>query len=113
MLEQLADLDAALAIFLELERGLKSRAGAALGWQIFHRQRFAVEPRQSRLGIERIDMRRPAIGEDMNNACGARWKMRGAWGQRCVTTHAVAGDGGPENRCAEQVCQAQHPEANS
>ena len=46
--EQLADLDAALAIFAELERRGKRRAGLALGAQIVDRQRLAGVLRQQR-----------------------------------------------------------------
>ena len=74
--KQFAHLDAALAVLLELERRLKRRAGVALGLQIVHRQRLAVQFGQRRLRIERIHVRRSAIREDVNDALGLGRKVR-------------------------------------
>ena len=73
--KQFADFDAALAVFLELERRGKRGPGLALGQQVAARQLPARVFRQRRLGIERIDLRRPAVGN--------KWMTRfarGAWG---------------------------------
>ncbi len=42
--KQLAHLDAALAVFFELEGRLESSASLALGFQVVHRQRLPVQP---------------------------------------------------------------------
>ena len=56
VLEQLADLDAALAVLLELERRGERRPGLPLGRQVLRRQRLAGVFLERRLGVERIDV---------------------------------------------------------
>ena len=74
--KQLADFDAALAVFLKLERRRKRRAGLSLGANIFDGQRFAGVFGQRGFGIERIDMRRPAVEEKVNHPFGFGRKLR-------------------------------------
>ena len=71
-----ADLDAALPVFLELERRGKRRAGLAFRGQVLHRQRLAGILVQGRLGIEGIDVRRAAVGKNMNDSLGLARKLR-------------------------------------
>ena len=82
--KELADLDAALAVLLELERRGKRRAGLPLGRQIRRRQSSAGVFCQSRLGIERIDVARSAVHEQVNDPLGLRRKMRRPLGQRIL-----------------------------
>ena len=47
------------------------QVGGQLDSQTFRcRQRLAREPLEQRLGVERVDMRRSAVGEDVNDALG-------------------------------------------
>ena len=75
--EQLADLDAALAVLLELERRAERRAGLRSVLQIATRQlsgrAYLV---RARLGIERIHVRRPAVHEQVDDALGLGREMR-------------------------------------
>ena len=82
--EQLADLDAALAVLLELERRGERGAGLALGRQVRHRQGLAGVFVQRRLGVERIDVGGPAVHEQVDDALGLRRKMRQPRRQRIL-----------------------------
>ena len=73
--EELADLDAALAVLLELERRRERRAGAPLGLQR-DRQRLAGVLRERRLGVERVDVRRAAVHEQVDDALRLGGKRR-------------------------------------
>ena len=55
------------------------RAGFALGAQVRVRQRLAVIFVQQRLGIERVDLRRPAVHEQVDDLLGLAGEMRAAW----------------------------------
>ena len=74
--ENLADFDAALAVFLEFERGFEQVAGFALGLQIAVGNRFAVELVEHRLGIESIDLGRAAVQKQEDDVFGAGGKLR-------------------------------------
>ncbi len=82
--KQLADFHAALAVLLEFERRGKGRSRLAFGAQVFVRQGFSRKPCQGGLGVEGVDMRRPAIQEDMNDVLGLGGKMRRLGGQRIL-----------------------------
>ena len=80
--EELAHLDAALAVLLERERRAQGRTGFALGAKSRPGKRLAVVLRQHRLGVERIDVRRAAIHEQMDDLFGPRGEMRRLGRQR-------------------------------
>src|SRR5947207_13818501 len=80
--EKLADLNPALAVFLKLKGRLKCRAGSAFSWEVIHRQWLAMQSRQGRFGIERINVRRSAVRKNMNHTLGFCRKMRRSWRQR-------------------------------
>ena len=73
--KKLADLDATLPVFLELERRAKRAAGLPLGREM-NRDFLAVEFRQLGLRIERIHMRRSAVHEKLDVAFDLRGKLR-------------------------------------
>jgi len=75
--KDLADFDAALAVSLKFERGGHDRAGLAFGREV-HRGRkfFAGVFRESRLGIERVEMRGAAPHEQVNHPLGLTKKLR-------------------------------------
>lgn len=106
--EEVADFDAALAVRLELEGRLKGRARLALGLEIVHRQRLAVELGEHGLGIKGVHVRRPAVGEDVDDAFGLGGKLRGTRGERGVVADLIG-----EQTRAEQLRQAQHPKAHA
>ena len=65
--EDLADLDAALAVLLEFERRAEGRAGLALGPEILGRQFLARVRVEHRLGVEGVDLRRPTVHEQVDH----------------------------------------------
>ena len=82
MLKQFAHFDAALAVFFEFKGRLKGRAGAALGGQVVHWQRLAVQPRELGLRIEGVHVRRPPVGKNVNDTLGLRRKVRRSGSER-------------------------------
>ncbi len=74
--EELADLDAALAVLLERERRAQGRAGLALGAEGRPGKRLAVVLRQQRLGIKGVDLRRSTVHEQVDDLLGSRGEMR-------------------------------------
>ncbi len=76
--EQVADFDPALAVLLELEGRAHGRAGLALGGQI-GRHRLAVVAVEHRLGVERVDVRRPAVHEQVDDPLGPGSQRRAPW----------------------------------
>ena len=68
--EQLAHLDAAPAVFAECKGRAQRGAGLALGAEIRVRQGLAVVSRQERLGVEGVDLRRPAVHEQVDDLSG-------------------------------------------
>ena len=112
--EQLADLDAALAVLRELERRAHGRAGLALGAQIAAGQRLAVILVQQRLGIERVDLRRPAVHEQVHDLLGLAGKVRRLGRQRSAAPPAVAARRAAQQPVGGQHAgQAQHAEAHA
>ena len=104
--KELADLDAALAVLLELERRREGRAGLALG-AAGCRVGSALPAYfcQRRLGIERIDVRRAAVHEQVDDALGLGGKLRRLGQERVAARH---GRGLREGR---QVAQLREGEA--
>jgi hypothetical protein len=76
--KQLADLDAAFAILLELKRRGECRAGLPLGAEVLGRQVLAGVFVERDLAVERIDVARAAVHEQVDHPLGLRRKMRGA-----------------------------------
>jgi hypothetical protein len=103
--EDLAHLDAAFTVFLELERRGKRGAGLALGAERFG-QRLAGIFGQGRLGIERIDVRRAAVEEEVDDALGLAGKMRQAGRERAGGFGCI----GRATFVAEQPSQAEGTE---
>src|SRR5579859_3436400 len=68
--KNLADLDSALGEFFELELRREPGAGLALGLQILHGQRLAGVFFQRGFGIEGVNVRRAAVGENVDDAPG-------------------------------------------
>ncbi len=81
---QLADLDAALAVLLGLERRGHQLAdpgpAGLLEQSIGHR--LTVQLFQARLGVEGIDVRRTAVHEQEDHPFGPGGKVRSPWSQR-------------------------------
>ena len=76
MREDLADLDPALAVGLELEGRAERSACLPLGTQVAHRQGLAVVLRQLGLGVERVDLRRSAVHEQVDHPLGLGGELR-------------------------------------
>ena len=110
--EQFADLDAVLAVALELVRRTHGAGGLAFGAQVRRRQRLAVELVEGRLGIEGIDVRRAAVHEQMHDAPRLRGEVRRLRRQRIHRIIAAVG-GAQEPGIAENAGQSEprHAEA--
>ncbi len=81
--KQLADRDAALAVLLEFPRAAERVAVVVeLRRLDLHLERLAVLRGQPRLGIERVDLRRPAIHVEEDHALRLGGEMGGSWRQR-------------------------------
>jgi hypothetical protein len=76
VLKDLADLDAAFAVLLELVGAGEGGAGLALRRQVGHRQFLAGVGLQRRLRVERVDVRGTAIHEEMDDVLRFAWEMR-------------------------------------
>ena len=74
--QQSADVNAAAAVLLELERRGQQAAGGALGAQIDRRRPLALILQQRGLGIEHVQLRRPARHEQHDVVLGLGWKIR-------------------------------------
>ena len=108
--KQFADLDAALAVLLELERRLQQVARFGTDeFRHLERQRFAVEGGEFRLGVEGIDVRRPAGHEQEDETLGLRGILRGSLRQRIVggSGAGLVGKQAGEPEQAEAVGEAQ------
>ena len=101
--EDLADLDAALSEFFELEGRLEQVTRLALGFQIGCGHGLAVILGQHRLGVESVHLRGPAIEEQEDHSLGFGSEMRGLHFER------VAG----ELARAEHAAQAEHSESTT
>lgn len=107
---EFADFDAALAVFLKLERRLVEAAGAPFGAEVRLRWFLAVVLLKRRLGIKGIDLRRAAIHEEMDDSlgpCGEMTWARSQW---------ITGGGGVFIRPSwfrQQTGQSQHTHSGS
>src|SRR5688500_5629690 len=110
--KQFAHLDAAPSIFLELEGRPKSRARLPLRLQI-EGQRFAMPPVERRYRIKRIDLRRPAIGEDVNHTLRLRGEMRRAGRERIVQVDPDAWDLGARRARGQHGCETKRTEPDA
>ena len=89
--EELADLDAALAVRRELERRRHAGPPRLRRWA---RSRSACGPlavvlRERRLGVERVDVRRPAVHEQEDDPLRPRPGSAAAWGPAGSTATAA------------------------
>src|SRR4051812_16097524 len=82
--EQLTDFDPALAVLVKLERRFEGTARLAFGTQRQARKRFAMIFFETWFGIERVDLRRPAIHKEMDHSLGLRGQWSGLRSQRHV-----------------------------
>ena len=73
--EKLAHFDAALPVFLKLEHRRERRPGLALGPQVLRRQRLPLVLGKRGLRVERVDVRRPAVHEQVDDALGLRREL--------------------------------------
>ena len=88
--EDLADLDAALAVLLEPERRPEARCRSCARCVRFPLgQRLACVLVQERLGVEGIDLRRSAVQEDVDDVLGLGGEVRRPRRQRIA--HGIAG----------------------
>jgi hypothetical protein len=67
--ENVGDFESALAVFFEAEGGLHGHAGGAFGLE-FERDFFAVVFGEFGLGIEGVNLGRPAVHKEMNDGFG-------------------------------------------
>ena len=110
--KQFADFDAALAVFFEFERRLKGRAGAAFGRQIIHRQAVCRAAARGPVWDQSVHVRRPAVGENMDDALGFGRKMSCPGRQGRGAGDSIAGCLCAQSRMAQHICQAEHPQAD-
>jgi hypothetical protein len=74
--QRLRKLQAGLTVLVELVRALEQVAGDLLVIGHFLRRRLAVVFLQQRLGIEQVDVARPAVHEQLNHRPGLRGEVR-------------------------------------
>jgi len=79
--KQLADFDAALAVFLGFERRRKRRSRLAFSGAMNARQRLAGVLIQEWLGVERIDLRHAAVPKQKDQPIGFGRELRLLWRQ--------------------------------
>jgi hypothetical protein len=91
LLEELADLEAALAVALPGERRTERGAGAAFGRDVVARQFLAVVFVERDLAVERVDLGGAAVGEDMDDALGLAGQRGLARGERAERVDADVG----------------------
>ena len=77
--EQIADRHAALPVACWNFQGDLSVLPMLLNCvgSHLHLERLAVLPVEPRLGVERVDLRRPAVHVEKDDVFGPRWKMTG------------------------------------
>ena len=80
--KKLADLQTGLAISIKLEWSWIKRSRWPFCLGRFTRNGLARIPRQRRLVVKRVEVRRSAICEDVNDSFGFSRKMRKLRGQR-------------------------------
>ena len=105
--EQLADLDAGLAVLLEREGRAHQRAGLAFGGNRAARQRLSVVLVEHRLRIEAVDLRQAAVHEQKDDTLGARRVI-----EPPRVDAAVLGQrpGRSDNRLAHETGEREHAE---
>ena len=116
--KQVADRDAALAVVAELPRAAEHVSHVVelrrMRLDLDRLPMLAVEPR---LGVERVDLRRPAVHEQEDDARGLCREVRRPCRQRVarnragVRGRATVTRGGAEGRLAKQRRQGQRAEA--
>ena len=111
MRPQLAEVETALAVLLELERRLHQHAGAALGLDLLARQRLAVVLVEHRLGIEAVDLRHATVHEQKDDLPGPGREVGAAAGDGAAGARMQSA--GLEQRLLDHVGKGQHAEAGS
>ncbi len=117
--EDLADLDPALTILLEPERRRQRGPGLTLGRQVPQRERLAFILVQKRLGVKRIDLRRPTVEIDVDDVLGLGGEVRRPRCQRIThwhtATHDIRALGNLPQiaRITEQAEESEHPHARA
>ena len=81
-LEELADLESAPAVSAPGEGRTEGGAGAPLRGDVIAGKGLAVILVQRGLAVEGVDVRRPAVGEDVDDALGLGGERGGARGER-------------------------------
>src|SRR5262249_31957564 len=109
----LADLDAGLATLRELERRLHQPAGATFGLLFQTGWLLAVVLDQRRLGVERIDLRRATVHEEVDDALGLRLEVRLLRRQRVVAAGDERGGGAELLLLREQGSQSERPQTRA
>ena len=107
MRPELADVHAALPVFLELERRLHQLAGSPLGGDGAAGHGLAVVLGKHRLGIERIDGGEPAVHEEEDDALHALRVIE----LRNAEAGFPGGYSGSRHRLAEHSGERHHAEA--
>ena len=105
--EDVADLDAALAVLVEFERRGEGGAGLALGRECAAGQQLAGIFVEHRFGIERVDVRRAAVHEDVDDALG----FGGEVGR--VRAERIGRGGGRFLGAHDQVAECERAEAHA
>lgn len=81
VLENLADFDAALAVFAELEWSWESGTGFTFGAEVFGGERFAGVFGERRFGVEGIDLGGASVHEQVDDPFGFDREMGVARGE--------------------------------
>ena len=96
--EDVADLDAALAVGPELEGRLHESAGGPVRLDLRPGHRLSIKPGESRFRVERVDMRQPAVEVQEDDAFRPRGEMRGVPARRHQAVRQADGsEAGPED----------------
>ena len=106
--EDLADLDPALAVLAESVGRGEGGPGTAFGAEILARQHLAGVPVERRLGIEGVDVRRPTVHEQVDDAFRLGREVRPARRERrqvgTVRSHTLR-SGAEQTLGGEQIRQ--------
>ena len=92
LLEQLADGNTALSAMPKLKRRAHDGTRLALGGQAETPCWFAMQTVEHRFGVERVDLRRPALDEEVHDVLRCRCEVGRFWRQR-VEVRNRAGSG--------------------
>ena len=109
--EDLADLDAALAIRPKLKWGRQRASGGSFGGEIPSRNDFLRPLCQRRFWVESVHVRRPAIQINVDDALGACGKLRLLRRQRVTNGGCACGHEQPG--ILQQGGETQHAEAGA